>query len=180
MKIVVGLGNYGDEYAYTFHNMGFLTVQCLADRLGFKLNKRECSSVTAVGQYNGEKLVLALPLTYMNLSGNAVKELMGKFNAESRDLIVVFDDIDLERGNIRVRPSGSGGTHNGMRHIISRIGTTEFPRVRVGIGRPPENMPLADYVLSNVPKAERETVAAAIEKAADEVEKLLKAQPLFK
>lgn len=173
MKIVVGLGNYGDEYAYTFHNMGYLCVQCLADRLGLQCKTRECSSLTAVGQYKGERLVLALPLTYMNLSGRAVKELLGKYKASSRDLVVVFDDIDIERATIRVRQEGSGGTHNGMRNIIDTIGTKDFPRVRIGIGRPPANMPLADYVLHVVPKAEREALAQAIERAADAVEELL-------
>lgn len=176
MKIVVGLGNYGDKYAYTFHNMGFLAVECLSDRLGIKLKNRECSALTGVGSYKGEKLVIAQPLTYMNLSGKAVKELLGKYKATSRDLIVLFDDIDIPRATVRVRQSGSGGTHNGMRNIISSIGTEDFPRVRIGIGRPPENMPLVDYVLCDVPKSEREELAAAIEKACDEVEKLLAAK----
>lgn len=175
MKIVVGLGNFGDDYAYTFHNMGFLAVDCLSDRLGIKLKTRECSALTGVGSYKGEKVVLCKPLTYMNLSGKAVKELMARYRAESRDVIVIFDDIDLPRASVRVRASGSGGTHNGMRNIITEIKTEEFPRVRIGIGRQPEGMPLADYVLSDVPKAERPALAEAIEKACDETEKLLAA-----
>lgn len=174
MKIVAGLGNYGDRYAYTYHNMGFLAAECLADRLNAKFRTRECSSETAVASVDGERVVIARPLTYMNLSGRAVKELLGKYKCSSRDLIVVFDDIDIERGTVRVRQSGSGGTHNGMRNIIETIGTTDFPRVRIGIGRPPEYMPLADYVLSDVPKADRPALAAAIERAADEVMKLIK------
>lgn len=176
MKLVVGLGNYGDKYAYTYHNMGFLAAECLADRLGIKFKTRECSSETAVASVNGERLVIARPLTYMNLSGRAVKELLGKYKCSSRDLIVLFDDIDIERGTIRVRQSGSGGTHNGMRNIIECIGTTDFPRVRIGIGKPPAFMPLADYVLSDVPKADRPLLAAAIEKAVDETQKLIAIQ----
>ena len=173
MKIVVGLGNFGDEYAYTFHNMGFLAADCLSDRLGIKLKNRECSSLTGVGSLCGEKIVLAKPLTYMNLSGRAVKELLARYKCTSRDLIVVFDDIDIERGAVRVRQSGSGGTHNGMRNVVAECGTENFPRIRIGIGRPPENVPLADYVLSDVPRSERPVIAAAIEKAADELEKLV-------
>lgn len=173
MKIVVGLGNYGDRYAYTFHNMGFLAVDCLSDRLGIKLKTRECSALTGVGSVGGEKLILAKPLTYMNLSGRAVKELMARYNADSRDVIVIFDDIDIPRASVRVRENGSGGTHNGMRNIIAEIGTQDFPRVRIGVGKPPEFMPLADYVLSDVPKAERPELADAIERACDECIKLI-------
>ena len=173
MKIVVGLGNYGDRYAYTFHNMGFLAAECLADRLNVKFRTRECSSETAVASFRSERVIIARPLTYMNLSGRAVKELMGKYKCPSEDLIVVFADIDIERCSVRVRLSGSGGTHNGMRNIIETIGTEKFPRVRIGIGRPPEHVPLADYVLSEVPRDERPALAAAIERAVDEVEKLI-------
>lgn len=173
MKIVAGLGNFGDEYAYTFHNMGFLAVDCLSDRLGIKLKTRECSSLTGVGSVNGEKVVLCKPLTYMNLSGRAIKELMARYKCDSRDIIVIFDDIDINRGDVRVRQNGSGGTHNGMRNIISEISTENFPRVRIGIGRPPERMPLADYVLSDVPKDERSELADAIERACDECLKLI-------
>ncbi len=169
MKIIAGLGNYGDKYAYTFHNMGFLTAECLADRLGLKFKKRECDSLIAEGNYKGERIIIAKPLTYMNLSGAAVKQLLRKNNCDPSSLIVIFDDIDIEKGTVRKRLSGSGGTHNGMRNIIDAIGTGEFARVRVGVGKPPEFVPLADYVLSEVPKAERQLIADAIEKAADEV-----------
>lgn len=171
MKIIVGLGNYGDEYAYTFHNMGFLAVDCLADRWGIRPKTRECDALTGVGTHNGEKVILAKPLTYMNLSGQAVRQLLGKYKAATTDCIVLYDDIDLPRADIRVREKGSGGTHNGMRNVVSLLGTEDIPRVRIGIGRPPEHMPLADYVLSSVPKAERPALADAIERACDEVEK---------
>ncbi len=171
MKIVVGLGNFGDKYAYTFHNMGFLAVDCLADRLGIKLKTKECSSLTGVGSRGGEKIVLAKPLTYMNLSGRAVKELMARYRANSEDVTVIFDDIDIPRGTVRVRNSGSGGTHNGMRNVVAECGTENFPRVRIGIGRPPENVPLVDYVLADVPRDERPAIADAIEHACDEIMK---------
>lgn len=172
MKIVVGLGNYGDKYAYTFHNMGFLAVDCLSDRLGIKLKTKECSALTGVGSYKGEKIILAKPLTYMNLSGKAVKELMSRYRAESTDVIVIFDDIDIPSGTVRVRLSGSGGTHNGMKNVIAECGTENFPRVRIGVGHPPEGMPLVDFVLCEVPKDRRPELAAAIEKGCDEILKL--------
>ena len=173
MKIVVGLGNFGDKYAYTFHNMGFLAVECLCDRLGWKFDKKECDSLVAVGFIKGEKTVLAKPLTYMNLSGVAVKLLLAKNKATENDLVVIYDDIDLPKGALRVREKGSAGTHNGMRNIIAEIKTENFRRIRIGTGRPPENVPLADYVLSDVPKAERPLIAKAIESAADEAEKFI-------
>lgn len=173
MKIVVGLGNYGDKYAYTFHNMGFLAVECLAEKLGMKFQKRECDALVAVGYRGGEKIVLAKPWTYMNLSGVAVKQLVNKYKIDSSDLIVMFDDVDISKGSVRVRAKGSGGTHNGMRNIISTLGTQDFPRIRVGIGPVPENVPIVDYVLRDVPKTERNTIAAALEVAADEAIKLI-------
>ncbi len=173
VKIVVGLGNYGDKYAYNFHNMGFLAIDCLCDRYNVKLSNRECNSLTTTFQKNGVKVVFAKPLTFMNLSGQAVKGLIKRYNAQISDVIVIFDDIDLPSANVRVRQSGSGGTHNGMRNIIAEIQSTDFPRVRIGIGRPPERVPLADYVLSDVPKDMRPALADAIERACDEVEKMV-------
>ena len=173
MKIVVGLGNYGDKYAYTFHNMGFLAAECLADKLGLKFKTRECDALVATGYRGGEKIVNAKPLTYMNLSGVAVKQLVNKYKADIKDLIVVFDDVDIPKGTVRVREKGSGGTHNGMRNIIQVMGTQEFPRVRVGIGPVPENVPIADYVLSDVPAKERQALYDAFSLAADEAIKLI-------
>ncbi len=178
MKIVIGLGNYGDKYAYTFHNMGFLAVECLADKLRLKFDKRECDALVAVGYRGGEKLVLAKPWTYMNLSGVAVKQLVKKYKAELKDLIVIFDDADIPKGSVRVRLKGSGGTHNGMRNIIQCLGSEEFPRVRIGIGPVPERVPIADYVLSDVPAAERQLFFDAFSAAADEAVKLIDEKPL--
>lgn len=173
MKIVFGLGNYGDKYAYTYHNMGFLAAECLADKLGLKFKKRECDGLIAEGNRGGEKLVIVKPLTYMNLSGVCVKQVVRKYKAEMKDVIVVFDDIDIPRLSLRVRMNGSGGTHNGMRNIIDVMGSTDFPRVRVGIGRPPEYMDLGDYVLSEVPRADRQAFYDLIDGAAEEVIKLI-------
>ncbi len=173
MKIVVGLGNCEQKYAHTHHNMGFLVVECLAARLGVKFKVKECDALIAKAYVKGEPIILAQPQTYMNLSGVAVKQLLAKYKCEPSDLIVAYDDIDLPRFGLRVRQKGSAGTHNGMRNIIEKIATENFARVRVGIGRPPVGMPLADYVLSEVPKEDREQMAQTIEAAADEIEKLL-------
>ncbi len=177
MKIVVGLGNYGDKYAYTFHNMGFLAVEVLADKLGLKFKDRECDALVAIGYRGGEKLVIAKPLTYMNLSGVAIKQLVKKYKADvTTDLVVIYDDIDLPKGSIRVRAKGSAGTHNGMRNIIAEIGSENFARVRIGIGPVPQSVPLADYVLSDVPKAERQMLYDAFTLAAEEATKLIDAK----
>ena len=176
MKIVVGLGNYGDKYAYTFHNMGFLAVELLADKLSLKFDKKECDAMVAVGFIGGEKIVLAKPLTYMNLSGVAVKQLLKKNNATLSDLVVIYDDIDIPKGTVRVRPKGSAGTHNGMRNIIAEIGSTEFARIRIGIGPVPERVPLVDYVLATIPKAERQMLSDAFEVASDEAIKFIQSK----
>lgn len=173
MKLIVGLGNYGDKYSATYHNMGFMVADCLGKRLNIKVKTLECDAVTGVGSIGGEKIIIAKPMTYMNLSGRAVKQLMKKYDVDKTELIVVFDDIDIEKGTIRVRLEGSGGTHNGMRNIIEEICDKGFARVRVGIGKPEGNIPLADYVLSVPKMSDRALIEEAIEKAADEVIKLV-------
>ena len=167
MKIVVGLGNFGDRYAYTFHNMGFLAAECLADKLNLKFDRRECDSLIAVGYRGGEKLVIAKPLTYMNLSGVAVKQLLAKNKATENDLVVIYDDIDLPKGALRVREKGSAGTHNGMRSVIGETGWTNFPRIRIGIRDSAVNIPIIDYVLSEIRKEDYELFAEACGRAAD-------------
>ena len=163
MKIIIGLGNYDEKYQNTYHNIGFDVVDALAEKLGvnFKLKKTFKSLVgeTSIG---GEKYILAKPLTYMNNSGEAVKIFKQKYN-DARILVIV-DDIDLPRGNIRYKEHGSGGTHNGLRSIVDYIGP-EFERVKVGIGRD-IFMDLKDYVLS---KYNKETFKPIIEKAVVEI-----------
>lgn len=156
MKFIVGLGNFGDKYAYTYHNLGFLAIERLADILELEFTKTQCRALTATGLYKGEKVLLAKPLTFMNLSGVAVRELLGYYKATVKDLLVISDDIDLQEGTIRYRENGSGGTHNGLRNIVSELSSTEFARIRIGMGRPPEYMNLADFVLSEIPKSKRQ------------------------
>ncbi len=174
MKIVVGLGNPGDKYAYTYHNVGWLTVDLLAERLGMKISTKECASLTGLKSVGGEKIILAKPLTFMNLSGDAVKQLLGRYGASPSELIVVYDDIDIEKGTYRFRERGSAGTHNGMRDIIAKIGTENFRRVRVGTGPVPENVPLISYVLMNMTDDDRRLIADGAKSAADKLEAIIK------
>lgn len=149
MKLVVGLGNIGKQFEGTNHNMGFMTLDIVAQKIGANFNKKQCSSIVAELNYNGEKVVLAKPTTFMNNSGIAVKSLVKKYNVDiGKDLIIISDDIDLPRSKVRVRREGSAGTHNGLKSIVSSLQTTSFNRLRIGID-PPKFGDLADYVLSD-------------------------------
>ena len=170
--IVVGLGNPGKEYEDTLHNCGFSVMDKLSESLGKKLMKIECSALTCVTQIAGEKVILAKPLTYMNNSGEAVKSLLKRYDMKPQDLIVIYDDIDIPRYTVRVRLSGSAGTHNGMRSIVSCLGTENFTRIRIGIGRNEHN--LADYVLSHIGTEDRPRFDELFLKAARLVENYLR------
>lgn len=167
MKLIVGLGNPGEKYEKTYHNVGYMVIQMLADKLGRKLKDKECKALTLVYSKNNEKIVVALPETYMNLSGEAISGLLKKYNGTNDDLVVVYDDTDLPEGNLRLRKNGSAGTHNGMKNIVANLATTEFKRIRVGIGKKPEFMDMADFVLSNVHKDRYEDIMSAVNLASD-------------
>lgn len=149
MKIIVGLGNPGIKYEHTRHNVGFDVLSLIANKLGLVLNKQKHKCMLAETIYKGEKLILAAPQTYMNLSGEAVLELKNWYKLESEDILIVYDDIDLEFADIRFRASGSAGTHNGMRNIIDLSTDDKFPRLRIGIGRPTPPYDLISWVLSS-------------------------------
>ncbi|MFI3166850.1 MAG: aminoacyl-tRNA hydrolase [Bacillota bacterium] len=167
--LICGLGNIGDKYANTRHNAGFIVVDKLAEKLNLKIDKKACKSTIA--RRMKDELIIQKPETYMNLSGIAVKEAMGQYHFEKDEIIIVYDDIDLPLGTIRYREKGSAGTHNGMRSIISEIGTTEFARLRIGIGKPPvPQMDLADYVLG---KFSSEELAILNKSAEDAIDVLL-------
>ena len=146
MIIVVGLGNFGKEYDKTYHNMGFMAIDKFAEKLGCNFSKKDFKSLVAEGRFNGEKILLAKPQTYMNLSGEAVVLLKKKF--KDARIIVLVDCIDIMKGEVRYREKGSAGTHNGLRNIVSYIGE-DFERIKIGIGRD-ESMDLKDFVLSKV------------------------------
>jgi len=166
VAIVVGLGNPGPEYERTRHNVGFMVADVLLSRLG-KKGRRKAGVLFAEGKSpGGRPLAIVKPLGFMNLSGPVLVGAVGSA-AASEELIVVTDDLDLESGEIRVRPGGGSGGHKGVQSLIESLGTDEFPRVRVGIGRPPGRMDPADYVLREFSPREREEMAVAIEHAAD-------------
>ena len=167
MKLIVGLGNPDDKYKNTFHNLGFMSVDKAADKLGFSFTKTKCRALIAEGNANGEKIILAKPLTYMNLIGESVRELVSFYKISTADTVVIYDDYDLLKGVIRIRENGSAGTHNGMRNIIQELGRCDFPRIRVGF-KPAEKtlIPLINYVLSGIPAEEKELFEKATEVAA--------------
>ena len=168
MHLIVGLGNPGDKYDHTRHNAGFDVLTILADKLGITTAKRKGSALIMEGQIGGEKVILCKPQTYMNLSGAAVQELMAFYKLSPDQLLVIYDDIDIPQGHLRIRRGGSAGTHNGMRSILACIDTQDFARIRVGIGENPDPYELADWVLShyNTPE-ERQIAFDAFHKAAD-------------
>ena len=159
MYVIVGLGNPGDKYARTRHNVGFDVLELLAGRLGLSFNKLKCKAKLAEGRIGNERVVLAQPQTFMNLSGQSVVELVSWYKIDMDHLIVVYDDIDLEPGHVRFRARGSAGTHNGMRSIIYLLGDDNFPRVRVGTGHAPQGWNLADWVLAPYRTPEERKVA---------------------
>ena len=168
MHIIVGLGNPGREYEHTRHNAGFDSVTALARSLGVSISKAKCKALVAETRIGSERVVLAQPQTYMNLSGQSVVELLNWYKCEPEHLIVIYDDIDLDAGKLRVRAKGSAGTHNGMRNIIYLLGRDDFPRVRVGVGAPDRRMSLADYVLSRYATPElQKTMMDAFTEAGD-------------
>lgn len=169
MKWVVGLGNPGKEYEMTRHNVGFRVVDLFAEKHGIPLRDSKRSAIIGEGRIDGERLLLIKPLTYMNRSGEAVRQVMDWYHLSVDDLLVIYDDLDLPVGSLRLREKGSSGGHNGIKSIISHIGTVAFKRIRIGIGRPPEGIPVPDYVLSSFSKAEKEIVEPSIVKAAEAI-----------
>ncbi len=167
MYLIVGLGNPEEKYQTTFHNMGFLAAGDVAESLGVKFKKKECEASVAEAYIGGEKVLICRPLTYMNASGRAVKQLLNKYKLTPREMVVLYDDYDLPKGTVRIRPSGSAGTHNGMRSVIAEIGTGEFARIRIGIRDNGVNIPIINYVLSNVKKEDYDLFSAACKRAAE-------------
>lgn len=167
MKLLVGLGNPDKEYFNTFHNLGFMCVDKAAEIFGAKFSGVKCHAQVAELKVNGEKVIIAKPLTYMNLSGESVRELVNYFKIDLKDVFIAFDDFDLEKGFLRIREEGSGGTHNGMRNIVKELGTEKIARIRVGFNPAVKtNIPLIDLVLSPISKEDAPIFAKAVERAA--------------
>lgn len=169
MRLVAGLGNPGEKYADTRHNIGFMVLDELAGRLGAGAFRKHCRSLVAETRQGGDRLVLAKPQTFMNKSGEALASLLGWYKVPLSNLLVVYDDMDLPLGQLRLRAAGSAGSHNGMRSIISCLGARDIPRLRVGIGQAP-GVEAVSHVLGHFAAAERPLVDAAVQAAADAVE----------
>lgn len=173
MILVVGLGNPGMKYKNTYHNVGFMAIDTLAKRLKVKFDKTECDARTCKGNYKGVEFVFAKPETYMNLSGEAVKKLVARYDVDvERELIVCYDDVDLPIGKLRIREEGSAGTHNGMRNIVKELYTQDFKRVRIGTKTEQlaqKDVELVDFVLSKVDFDNKQILQGAIDKADDAI-----------
>jgi PTH1 family peptidyl-tRNA hydrolase len=175
MWLVVGLGNPGEEYARTRHNIGFQCVKHLADRHGLQFTSKRAQARLAEGTIGGQRVVLARPFTFMNLSGRAVVGLRSWYKLDpAQELLVIYDDLDLPFGKLRLRQRGSAGTHNGMKSIVGLLGTQDFPRLRVGIGSPPPRWDTKSYVLGRFSKEEEEQLPALCDTVADAVEHVLR------
>ena len=167
MKIVAGLGNPGSEYEKTKHNVGFMFIDAMAEKLGVSEWRDKFEAKIAETRIGSEKVLLVKPMTYMNLSGEAVRAMVDYYKIDPEtELLVIFDDISLAPGNIRIRKKGSAGGHNGIKSIITHLGTQNFQRIKVGVGEKPKNWDLADYVLGAFSKDDRKLVDEALERSA--------------
>ena len=174
MKLIVGLGNPGVEYQFTPHNLGFLAVDGIAERCGVKLTNRRCRAITATATYGGEQVLLAKPETFMNLSGVAVRELVQEYEAEAdKDLIVIYDELDLPFGQLRIRERGGPAGHNGMKSIIGSLGSQEFTRIRLGVAPDQDGRRGADFLLSPFKRAHYEALGDVLDRSAEAVRVIL-------
>lgn len=177
MFIIVGLGNPSKEYEKTRHNVGFEVIDKLADKYNISVDTKKHRAYIGKGMIAGQKVILAKPQTYMNLSGESVRSLLDYYKVdEEQELLVIYDDISLDNGQIRIRAKGSAGGHNGIKNIIAHLGGQVFPRIKVGVGEKPPKYDLADYVLGHFSKAEQELMDEGYEKAVHAVELILQGE----
>lgn len=174
MFVVVGLGNPGKKYDITRHNIGFEVVDEFARQHSIKMTKVKFKAVVGEGNVYGQKVMVVKPQTYMNLSGESVMKILDYYNLPLENLIVVYDDIDVDTGKMRIRKKGSGGSHNGMRNIIYLLKQDAFPRVRIGVGRPQNGQNLADYVLGRFSKDEQTVLVPVVKDAVSAIETMIK------
>nr|WP_317378673.1 aminoacyl-tRNA hydrolase [uncultured Faecalimonas sp.] len=174
MYIIIGLGNPTAQYEGTRHNVGFDVIDRLAEKYNIAVDTKKHRAYIGKGMIDGQKVILAKPQTYMNLSGESVRELAEYYKVDpEQEILVIYDDISLDVGQLRIRKKGSAGGHNGIKNIIAHLGTQVFPRIKVGVGEKPKNYDLADYVLGHFSKAEREQMEAGYDRAAEAVRLIL-------
>jgi PTH1 family peptidyl-tRNA hydrolase len=173
MLLVAGLGNPGEEYAATPHNIGFIVVDRLAARHGIRMTRKECQALIGQGNIGGKTVLLAKPQTYMNLSGVAIKPLMERNEIPAADLLLIYDELDLPWGSLRVKPKGSPAGHNGISDVIAKIGTQDFPRVRLGVHPGHSLSSGKDYLLSRFTRRQTEELDAFVDHAADAAESVI-------
>lgn len=173
MYLIVGLGNPERDYSNTRHNMGFDVINELTRVTGIKVLKSKFDALYGMGEINGNKVILVKPQTYMNLSGESIIKFKKFYKISNKDIIVIYDDLDLKTGDIRLKPKGSSGTHNGMRSVVESLKTEEFKRIRIGIGSPENKEDIINYVIGAIPKREKEILKKSIEKAAQSVIEIL-------
>ncbi len=169
MYVIVGLGNPGKKYEQTRHNIGFITVDYLADRHGISVSKIKHKALVGEGNISGQKVLLVKPQTYMNLSGESVREVASYYKVPPENLLVIYDDIDIPLGSVRIRKKGSAGTHNGMRSVVSQLQSDQFPRIRIGMGSQ-GGTDLKDFVTGGFSKSEKDVLEAAVAHAAEACE----------
>lgn len=169
MYLIVGLGNPEPEYIMTRHNMGFDAINLVAQKYNIEFNKKDFEGVYGVGNIEGEKVILLKPQTYMNLSGEAIIKYKDFYKIPSENIIVIYDDIDVDIGKIKIRKKGGPGTHNGMKSVVEELQTEDFPRIRVGIGKPMFKEMMIGYVLQKLQGEERDILNDSTKKAADAV-----------
>lgn len=174
MFIIVGLGNPEDSYKNTRHNVGFDAINALADKYNIDVSTRKHRAYCGKGIINGQKVLLVKPQTFMNLSGESVRSAVDFYKADPEsEVIIIYDDVSLAVGQLRIRKKGSAGGHNGIKSIIGHLNTQDFPRIRIGVGEKPKEMDLADYVLGHFSKAEREEIDEAVGKLAQAIEMIV-------
>lgn len=172
-RIIVGLGNPGKQYANNRHNAGFMVVDRLADRHGLKFTRMMSKGLVALGEIEGRKVALVKPQTFMNLSGESVAPIVKFYKSEPSDLLVVYDELDLPAGQLRMRPKGGSGGHNGMKSIIARLGSEDFPRLRIGVGRPPGRRDPKDFLLDDFTRDEMAALEPAFDRAVEGIRRWL-------
>lgn len=174
MYLIIGLGNPEKEYSGTRHNMGFDVINKLADRYNIDVNKKKFDSVYGKGEIEGQKVVLVKPQTYMNLSGEAVGKFVSYYKVNPDEIIIIYDDLDIEKGIIKIRKKGGPGTHNGMKSVVYELATDEFPRIRVGIGEEEKVNNMIDFVIKKVDDETYKELEEGINKAAEAIPEILK------